>query len=96
MKIRVNFLGTLSRYTGAESVEIELQDGALYGDLLIELNKRFGSQLPEKCWDKERAEFIKPISAIGSTGDLESKETPLFDKQEIHVLIPISGGCGSY
>ncbi len=94
MKVKVNFFGTLSRYTGVESVEIELPDGALYGDLLAELNERFGSHFPEKCWNRERAEFIKPISAIGSAGDLESKETPLFDEQEIHVLIPVSGGCG--
>jgi molybdopterin converting factor small subunit len=93
MKIRVNFLGTLSRYTGVESVDIELADGSLYGDLLAELDKRFGTKFPDKCWNRETKEFVKPISAIGASGDLDAKETPLSDNEEIHVLIPISGGC---
>jgi len=92
MKITVNFLGTLSRYTGAESIEVKLKDGARFGDLLDELNKRYGKKLPPKCWNKEKAEFIKPVSAIGSAGDLEARETPLAANEEIHILIPISGG----
>ena len=92
MKVRVNFFGTLSRYTGADSVDIELKDGARYSDLLAELNKRYGDKLPVKCWDREKAEFVKPVSAVGSAGDLEAKDTPLSENEEIHILIPISGG----
>ena len=92
MKITVNFLGTLSKYTGAELVEIELDEGARYGDLLAELNRRYGDKFPAKCWDKEKCDFVKPISAIGSNGDIEARDTPLAGHDEINILIPISGG----
>lgn len=92
MKVRVNFFGTLSRYTGAESVEIELKDGARYGDLLVELDRRYGAKFPEKCWDRDKGEFVKPVSAIGSAGDIEGPDARLADNDEIHILIPVSGG----
>jgi molybdopterin converting factor small subunit len=92
MRIRVNFLGTLSNYTGADSVEIELEDGARYGDLLAELGRRYGTKFPEKCWNGEKVEFRKPVSAISSSGDIDARETLLIDNDEIHILIPVSGG----
>ena len=92
MKVKVNFLGVLSKYTGIETVEFDLGDGALYGDLLEEIGARFGDKLPEKCWDSEKVEFIKPINAIGSSGDIEERDTPLEGHEEIHILLPISGG----
>lgn len=92
MKVKVNFMGTLSNYAGVESVEIELPDGALYDDLLRELAARYGGKFPKKCWDAERGEFIKPISAIGSNGDIETRDTLLSENEEIHFLIPVSGG----
>ncbi len=93
MKIKVNFLSMLSGYTGVESVEIELGDGACYGDLLKEIAARYGDKLPERCWDAEKSEFIKPISAIGSSGDIEHRDTPLANHEEIHFLMPVSGGA---
>ena len=92
MKITVNFLGTLGKYAGVESVDIELDDDACYGDLLKVIGARYGDKLPKKCWDSEKIEFIKPINAIGSNGDIEERDTPLAGHQEIHFLIPISGG----
>ena len=92
MKVKVNFLSALANYAGVESLELELPDGACYDDLLKELGVRFGSKFPEKCWDRQKNEFIKPISAIGSTGDIDTRETPLSENDEIHFLIPVSGG----
>ncbi len=92
MKVTVNFMGTLSRYTGAESVELELPDGARYEDLLREIDARYGGGFPEKCWNSEKKEFVKPIAAIGSNGDIEEKDAPLAANDEIHILFPISGG----
>ncbi len=92
MKVTVNFLGMLSHYTGVESVEIELGDDACYEDLLMEVGARYGSMLPKKCWDSDKNEFKKPISAIGSNGDIETADTPLAGNEEVHFLVPISGG----
>jgi molybdopterin converting factor small subunit len=93
MKVKVNFLGVLSNYTGVETVEIELRDGACYGDLLVEIAKRYGAKLPERCWDPEKNEFRKPFSAIGSKGDIEERDAPLAGHEEIHFLMPVSGGA---
>jgi molybdopterin converting factor small subunit len=92
MKITINFLGTLGKYTGVESVDIELDDDAVYGDLLHIIGKRYGDKLPKKCWNQEKVEFIKPINAVGSNGDIEERDTPLAGHTEIHFLLPISGG----
>ena len=92
MKVKVNFMGTLAKYAGVDSAEIELRDGARYGDLLSELGKHYGGNFPRKCWDPEKCEFVRPISAIGSTGDIEARDTPLSQNEEINFLIPISGG----
>jgi len=92
MKVKVNFMGTLSKYAGVDSAEIELRDGARYGDLLSELGKRYCGNFPRKCWDPDKCEFERPISAIGSTGDIETRDTPLTQNEEINFLIPISGG----
>ncbi|MBI5115733.1 MoaD/ThiS family protein [Candidatus Poribacteria bacterium] len=92
MKIRVNFIGTLSKYAGVDSVDLALRDGACYGDLLAEIGNRYGSSFPKQCWDAEKNEFKPPISAIGPNGDIEAIETPLPENAEIHFLIPVSGG----
>ena len=92
MKIKVNFLGMLSNYTGVESVDFDLNDDAVYGDLLEEVAARFGDKLPKRCWSASRKEFKKPINAIGSNGDIEERDTPLAGHDEIHFLMPVSGG----
>jgi len=92
MKVKVNFLGMLSNYTGVESVDIDLDDNARYKDLLAEVAARFSDLLPERCWDAEKSEFKKPISAIGSNGDIETRDTPLAGVDEVHFLLPVSGG----
>ena len=92
MKIKVNFLGMLKNYTGVETVEMELDDGACYRDLLTKIAAGFGDKLPERCWDSEKSEFIKPITAVGSTGDIDELDTPLAGNDEVHFLMPISGG----
>jgi molybdopterin converting factor small subunit len=92
MRVKVNFLGMLSNYTGVESVDIDLDDDARYKDLLAEVAARFGDVLPERCWDAEKSEFKKPISAIGSKGDIETLETPLEGTDEVLFLLPIWGG----
>jgi molybdopterin converting factor small subunit len=92
MKIKVNFLGMLANYTGVESVDIDLNDDARYDDLLAVIAARFGDKLPQRCWDSDNNEFIKPITAIGTRGDIEERNTPLAGNDEVHILMPISGG----
>ena len=83
----------LTNYTGVESIDIELGDDARYDDLLAEIAAQYGDKLPEKCWNSKKCEFRKPISAIGSNGDIDERDTPLAGHEEIHFLIPVSGGA---
>lgn len=92
MKIRINFLGMLSNHTGVESVEFDMSDDADYGDLLDMIADRFGGKLPKSLWNAERKEFRKPINAIGSNGDIEERGARLKGHDEIHFLMPVSGG----
>ncbi|MBI4831433.1 MAG: MoaD/ThiS family protein [Candidatus Lindowbacteria bacterium] len=92
MKVKVNFIGTLSKYAGVDSVSLELRDGACYGDLLDELGALYGAKFPKQCWDADKCEFKPPISAIGPDGDIETRDVPLPEDAEIHFLIPVSGG----
>ena len=92
MRVTVNFLGMLANYTGVESVAIDLDDDARYDDLLAVIAARFGHKLPKQCWDAGKGEFRKPITAIGTKGDIEERDTPLAGNEEVHILMPISGG----
>jgi molybdopterin converting factor small subunit len=94
MKITVNFLGVLPNYTGVESIDIELDDDARYADLLAEIAARYGDKLPDQCWNSKKNEFRKPIAAIGSNGDIDELDTPLAGHEEVHFLLPVSGGTG--
>ncbi len=85
-------MGILPNYTGVETVEIDLDDDARYGELLAEIGARYGDKLPDRCWNSEKNEFRKPFSAVGSNGDIEERDTPLAGHDEIHFLMPISGG----
>jgi len=82
----------LPNYTGVESIDVELGDHATYDDLLAEIGASYGDRLPEKCWNSKKNEFRKPISAIGSNGDIDERDTPLAGHEEINFLIPVSGG----
>ena len=83
----------LTNYTGVESIDIELGDDARYDDLLAEIAAQYGDKLPESCWNSKKNEFRKPIAAIGSNGDIDELDTPLAGHEEIHFLLPVSGGA---
>ena len=91
MDITVTFIGPLIEYTGQRTVLFSFSDGALYGTLLDEFDRRFGDRLPEPMWDREQRFFKKGILVIGAGRDLETRETPLRDGEEIK-MVPVMGG----
>jgi len=91
MEVTVTFIGPLIEYTGQRTVRFPLPEGACYGELLDELERRFGERLPGPMWDREQRLFKRGIIVIGAGRDLDSRETPLIDGEDIK-MIPVLGG----
>jgi molybdopterin converting factor small subunit len=91
MYVIVKFLGPLSEQTGQETVSFSLNQRATYGHLLDEIGKRFGHCFHERLWDADRKIFKAGILAVGAGRDLDSREIPLQDGEEIKI-VPLLGG----
>ncbi|MBW2102515.1 MAG: MoaD/ThiS family protein [Deltaproteobacteria bacterium] len=93
MKVYVTFVGPLAEYAGGvPRVEFDLPEGAVYGDLLEEIDRRFGPSLHERIWDRETKTFQPRILVLGEGRDHEGRETPLADGEQIKVIPILAGG----
>ena len=91
MRVTVMFFGPLGEQAGQETVQFDLPKGGTYGDLLDEIGNRFGQQFHERIWDAQENDFKAGILIVGTGRDLDSRETPLIDGEEIKI-VPILGG----
>ena len=91
MKVTVTFFGPLGEQTGEETVRFDLPKGATFGDLLDDIGDRFGNRFHERIWDPEAKIFKPGILIVGTGRDLDSRDTPLLDDEEIKI-VPILGG----
>lgn len=92
MKVGVRFFGPLAQLAGQEMADFALPEGATYGHLLEEIDRRLGHRLHERLWDKEARSFRRGILVMGEGRDLDSPETPLHDGEEIKVVPVLAGG----
>jgi len=92
MKVGVKFMGPLREYVGGDAVEFTFTRPATYGALLEEIGRRFGKSFPEKIWDTNVGGFKPGILILGAGRDLDDRETPLEDGEEIKVLPLLGGG----
>jgi len=92
MDVTVSFLGPLGEYTGQKRILIHFPDGAVYGDLLDEIDRQFGARFPEALWDREQRQFKKGVLVIGFGRDLGDEKTPLTDGEEIKMVPVLAGG----
>jgi molybdopterin converting factor small subunit len=93
MRVSVGFLGILRDQVGQKSLEVELPDGAGFGDLMEAIAPLMEQKVGSWAWDGEKRRFSPRVvvsrqKAIG-TGDLT---TPLTDGEEILVFPPLAGG----
>ena len=91
MLVVVKFLGPLSEQTGQEKWEFSLDRGATFGHLLEEIGKRFGHRFHERFWDASQKTFKAGILALGDGRDLNTRDIPLKDGEEIKI-VPLLGG----
>ena len=91
MKVTVMFFGPLGEQAGQEAAQFDLPQGGTYGDLLNEIGNRFGHQFHDRIWDAQENVFKAGILIVGTGRDLDSRDTPLLDGEEIKI-VPILGG----
>ncbi len=92
MQVVVKFFGPLSEQTGQETVLFSLTRGTTYGHLLDEIGQRFGHHFHERFWDSDQKTFKAGILAVGVGRDLDSREIPLQDGEEIKIVPLLAGG----
>ncbi len=92
MIIRLRVYGQLERHLGCPRLEVELPAGAAYRDLLDAIGERWGTQLPLSLWDAEARRFRGGAMAMTGGSDLHDEGAPLYDGQEIVLLLPLAGG----
>ncbi len=81
MTVRVRLGAGLARFSAAPFVSVDLEDGATVGDLFA----RLGDAEPQLAPALRSA---LPVVA----GEHVSRDQPLADRQEVALLLPVSGG----
>lgn len=92
MRVTVRFMGPLREFAGGETVELELPQGASYGQALDELDRCLGRRLPDRIWDSSARDFKAGILVMGAGRDLTDRGAVLEDGEEIKVLPMLGGG----
>lgn len=90
--VTVTFFGPLGEQVGQKNTRFELLSGSVYGDLLVEIGRRFGDRFHRRIWDAEHNEFKAGILVIGKGRDLETRDTPLVDRENILIIPVFAGG----
>lgn len=92
ISVTVTFFGPLGEQIGEKTTSFEFSQGSVYGDLLLEIGRRFGDRFHRKIWDTEHYEFKAGILVIGEGRDLETRDTPLVDGENIRIIPVFAGG----
>ena len=92
MNIILNFLGLIQEHIGEKSVTFTFEKDVCFGDVLVEIHRRYKERLPTDLWDPRKLEFRPGILCVGEGRDLENKDTMLKDGEMIFILVQIAGG----
>jgi molybdopterin converting factor small subunit len=92
MRIKVRFHGVLSDWVGSRQAEIDLPDGATLSDLLAEIKRAYGRNMPRQLWNKDQKAFNKAVLAIGTNGKPLDPVTRLKNGEEVKFLLVLAGG----
>ena len=90
--VMATFFGPLGEQIGKKTICFEFPSDSVYGDLLVEIGRRFGDRFHKQIWDAERCAFKAGILVIGEGRDLETRDTPLVDKENIRIIPVFAGG----
>ncbi len=92
MKVYLKSIGDLRDYLGREPQEIELPEGARFGQLLALIGERWGKRLPPFIWDLEKQQFRGAVFFVVDKQVVQDMDMPLKGGQEIALMRALSGG----
>ena len=92
MKVNITFSGPLAGYAGIEKARIELPESACFEDLLSEIGRRYGSNMPPLIWDGARSRFTHHVLVVKGLTHLTDLKEPLNNGEEIKFFLVMLGG----
>ena len=92
MKINVRFHGILSDWVGTSQAEFDLPDGGTLSDLLAEIRRTYGHNMPRQLWNKDQNAFNKAVLAMDVNGKPLDPATRLKNGKEVKFLLVLAGG----
>ncbi|NOX32978.1 MAG: MoaD/ThiS family protein [Deltaproteobacteria bacterium] len=92
MKVKVHFHGILAGWTGVSSSIIDLPTNADYAALLLDIDRRFGSNMPGQLWNHEKKVFKGPILVSGNGRILKAPSDALIKGEKITFFLMVGGG----
>lgn len=92
MQVNLTFCGPLAGYAGIEKTRIELPENARFQDLLSEIGRTFGADMPPLIWDSAGGRFTHHVLAMKGLKQLTDPEEPLQKGEEIKFFLIMVGG----
>ena len=92
MQVTVMFLEPLANLVGRDTVRFDLPRGAIYGDLLDDIGRRFGDKLQDRFWDRTSICFKEQVLVTGTSSDYSDRDMPLHENDNIKVIPFLAGG----
>ena len=92
MNITAKFHGILADWVGTPSASFKLSDGAVYSELMQEIEHRYKRNMPAQLWDQKTKSFNKKVRAFRDAKALDPVDNPLSDGEEITFMLLIAGG----
>ncbi len=92
MRITAFFHGILSEWVGVPQAELNLREGGTFLDLLTEIRRTYGHNMPEQLWNEEQSSFNKAVWAMRGKEKLVDPTTRLRNGEEVRFLLTLAGG----
>jgi molybdopterin converting factor small subunit len=92
MRVKAVFHGILSDWVGIPQAEFILPDGASFDDLLCEIRKVYGPNMPPQLGNKGQADFNRAFWAVRGKERLNELTTKLQDGEDIQFFLSLAGG----
>lgn len=92
MRVKAVFHGILSEWVGVPRAEFILPDGGSFGDLLSEIRKIYGPNMPSQLGNKGQTAFSQAFWAMREKERLNEPTTKLKDGEDIQFFLNLAGG----
>ena len=92
MRVKAVFHGILSDWVGVPQAEFNLPDNGTFRDLLSEVHKVYGPNMPPQLADKDQADFPRAFFALRGKERLNEPATKLQDGEDIQFFLSLAGG----